>query len=366
MKPVFKLKAHTGSVLCCEFPTASPDSVISSSEDGSVRVFDLRSKGCVVTLNISSGDAVTSICLKNGDSSQLYCAAGNTVHSFDIRLGSSGRELQKYDHNTDEINQVALNRNATYMAAADDSGEIKIIDLNNNKLYKTLRGVHTNICSAVQFHPQKPWEVISGGLDSKIVKWDISKGRQLKIVDPDILSSNSVGQMCNPPFVHALATHGDSSGEMGRLLAVARGDGAVEVYDLGFQSETPTKVKGLKSGRSTTTNADGERKELALKSGLQCRLSADNGGHLTAVSSVTFARFGERGRYLLSGGNDGLIKLWDWASSNFEGTMAVEGAPLTLSIHHGKKINWLSTIDNNRVNIAVADTSKVLSLYHVL
>ncbi|KAG6549191.1 hypothetical protein Mapa_009177 [Marchantia paleacea] len=286
MKPVFKLKAHTGSVLCCDFPPTSPDSVISSSEDGSVCVFDLRSKSCVVTLNISSGEAVTSICLKHGDDSQLYCAAGNGVHSFDVRLGSSGRELQKYDYNTDEINQVALNKKATYLAAADDSGEIKVIDLNNNKLCKTLRGVHTSICSAVQFHPQKPWEVISGGLDSKIVKWDISKGRQLKIVYPDFLSSNSVGQVCNPPFVHALATpHGDCSGEMGRLLAVARGDGAVEVYDLGFQSEKPTKAK-VKGGR-TTNNADEEREELALKSGLKCRLSADNGGHLTAVSSAS-------------------------------------------------------------------------------
>ncbi|OAE32034.1 hypothetical protein AXG93_2278s1130 [Marchantia polymorpha subsp. ruderalis] len=327
------------------------------------------------------------------DSSQLYCAAGNTVHSFDIRLvsldrlahpqivgkGLRNRELQKYDHNTDEINQVALNRNATYMAAADDSGEIKAEDLVREVTIAENQMIYVH---ALTFLPDMQRRSVSSAkaVGSYIRRFGFQNCKMGYFKGETAEDSRPcVGQMCNPPFVHALATHGDSSGEMGRLLAVARGDGAVEVYDLGFQSETPTKVKGLKSGRSTTTNADGERKELALKSGLQCRLSADNGGHLTAVSSVvdsgqnytgtgleTFARFGERGRYLLSGGNDGLIKLWDWASSNFEGTMAVEGAPLTLSIHHGKKINWLSTIDNNRVNIAVADTSKVLSLYHVL
>ncbi|KAL2631009.1 hypothetical protein R1flu_015695 [Riccia fluitans] len=367
MKRLFKLRGHNASVLCCTTSSSSPHSVFSSSEDGNMCVFDLRTKSCVSTHQISGEEGVTSICLKPGEDNQLYAAAGSAIHCLDLRLGSSGRELQKYDFSTDEINQVVVNHKATYLAAGDDSGEIKVIDLSNHKLYKTLRGGHTTICSAVQFHSQRPWEVISGGLDSKIVKWDFSKGRQLSTVQPVVPSGDSVGPMCNPPFVHAMATpHGDCSGEMGRSLAVARGDGSVEIYDSGFDSGKAARGKDTKSRRNNKSSS-GERsgEDDYQKSGLRCRLTADEGGHLTAVSSVTFARFGERGRFLLSGGNDELVKLWDWASSTFKDTLSADVVPLTLNICHRKKVNWLTTAANSSANLIVADTSKVLSVYHV-
>lgn len=62
---------------------------------------------------------------------------------------------------------MAVNRKGTFLAAADDSGEVKIVDLATGSVFKTLRGVHTNICSGVQFHPKKSWEVVTGGLDAK-------------------------------------------------------------------------------------------------------------------------------------------------------------------------------------------------------
>ncbi|KAL3688876.1 hypothetical protein R1sor_015185 [Riccia sorocarpa] len=365
MKRLFKLRGHNASVLCCTTSSTSPDSVFSSSEDGSLRVFDLRTKSCVSSLQISKEEAVTSICLKPGDDNQLYAAAGSVIHCLDLRLGSSGRELQTYNFSTDEINQVAVNHKATYLAAADDSGEIKVIDLSSQKLHKTLRGGHTNICSAVQFHAQRPWEVISGGLDSKIVKWDFSKGRQLTTVQPVLPSGDNPGPMCNPPFVHAMATpYGDCSGEMGRSVAVARGDGAVEIYDSGFDSKKATRVKDTKSKRNHKSSSGGLEDDSA-NSGIRRRLTVDDGGHLTAVSSVTFAKFGERARFLLSGGNDGLVKLWDWAASQFKDSLSEDNVPLSLNICHKKKINWLTTAANSSANLIVADTSKVLSVYHI-
>jgi WD40 repeat protein len=97
--------------------------------------------------------------------------------------GPSASPLHTYSFNSEEINQVAVNHKGTFLAAADDSGEIKVINLQNHKLFKTLQGVHSNICSSAVFHPRRPWEVVSGGLDSKIVKWDFSRGRPLHVVD---------------------------------------------------------------------------------------------------------------------------------------------------------------------------------------
>ena len=112
-----------------------------------------------------------------GNDDILYAAYGNTVTCLDMRMAPSSGKLQKHTFNTDDINQITVNLKSSYLAAADDSGEVKIMDIRQHCLYKTLRSVHTNICSSMQFNPCRPWEVISGGLDSKIVSRTYEKCR---------------------------------------------------------------------------------------------------------------------------------------------------------------------------------------------
>ena len=91
-----------------------------------------------------------------------------------------GAVLQRYAVNSDEINSLALSPNGTYLAAADDSGEVKILNVRTHELHKTLRGSHTNICAAVAFRPHQPWEVLSCGLDAQAVRWNFATGRPLR------------------------------------------------------------------------------------------------------------------------------------------------------------------------------------------
>lgn len=57
----------------------------------------------------------------------------------------------------------------------------------------------------------------------------------------------------------------------------------------------------------------------------------------------SFARFGEKGRFLVSGGNDTFIKLWDWALQDKSvapkslDTTNNDG-PLILNIKHKRKV----------------------------
>jgi cellulose synthase A len=133
------------------------------------------------------------------------------------------------------------------------------------------------------------------------------------------------------------------------------------------------------------------------------------------LATRTFARFGEQGRFLVSGGNDGFIKLWDWAleesppSANALSVSCKQRSPLLLNIDHKRKVskylhwipdsfrrvgfifhlhvvtisnqsmydsnnvvyhllqvNWLSTTSTASENLVVADTSKIVSVYSVL
>ncbi|KAI5061031.1 hypothetical protein GOP47_0023536 [Adiantum capillus-veneris] len=366
------LDGHTRAVLCCHAPLSHPDLLATSAQDGTVSLYDLRNKENVQRYECFGGEAVSSVCFTPARSDIFYASAGASVYCIDTRLGSVSEATMKFDYNNDEINQVALNQKASYLAAADDSGEIKVIDLENRKLQKTLRGVHTNICSTVQFHPHRPWELISGGLDSKIVKWDFNKGRPMKVFDEGIgaVQPGVSGQFCNPPFVHVLAApECKVAGKGGKVLAVARGNGAVEICDLALEKCHELRLCGA------IANNDGQDKgskgKTIQQEAVDGAQEAVEGRHLSAASSVTFARFEESRSFVISGSNDKGIKMWDWCKES--DTVSVERSSrntfcgqLLLNVRHKRKVNWICTAARSSENVFVADTSKRLSVYTFL
>lgn len=58
-----------------------------------------------------------------------------------------GSAARRYAYNSDEVNGIALSPNGRYLAAADDAGEVKVVDVRSDALHKTLRGGHSNIAS---------------------------------------------------------------------------------------------------------------------------------------------------------------------------------------------------------------------------
>lgn len=200
-----------------------------------------------------------------------------------------GAVLHRYSVNNDEINSLALSPNGTYLAAADDTGAIKIINIRTHQLHKTLIGCHSNICAAVSFRPHNPWELLSGGLDAQVVRWNFATGRPVRrwqmgaeLLQGDstqvmiscllcnetsclwncIAGANSCGltaalpkgrlhagkQAFNPPLVHSIdvATPPWAPRQLGRLVAVARGDGHVALYDADHVDPGPKKGKKAK------------------------------------------------------------------------------------------------------------------------
>ena len=164
----------------------------------------------------TSGDAVTSVAWHPTREALLYCASGCEVTAWDLRMlpmpggagaahastaavagagagaagaaasageagaaatggtasaagsgaaageGASSSATQsagpvhRYVFNCEEVNHIAVNRRGTALAAADDSGQIQVIDISNatshgGKLLKTLKGGHSNICCNAVF-----------------------------------------------------------------------------------------------------------------------------------------------------------------------------------------------------------------------
>ncbi|XAR59275.1 hypothetical protein NMG60_11015023 [Bertholletia excelsa] len=316
-----RLRGHKATATCCISSRDRPGLIASSGEDGCICWFDMRCKDVVFILDVGN-DPISSLCFKPGNEDVIHVSMGSEVKMFDVKLAASWKCLQIYNYNKEEINQIACNSRSSFLAAGDDGGDVKIIDINQHCLYKTLRAGHLSICSSVQFLPWRAWEAITGGFDSKLVMWDFSKGRPYKILDfgaPDPNCGVSTGQSLNPAFVHAIAVpEVDIADRLGKVCALARGDGVVDIIDIESERETvrsktrskPQKRSQARAGGNTLC-ADSEAQDLNGRKKMQLDYSL--GGHTAAASCVAFSMFGEKGKLIVSGGNDKMVKIWDWS-----------------------------------------------------
>ncbi|XP_058201020.1 uncharacterized protein LOC131315833 isoform X1 [Rhododendron vialii] len=368
-----RLRGHNATATFCIASRDRPGLIATAGEDGCVCWFDMRCKDVLFVMLVGE-DPISSLCFKPGNEDIIYVSSGTEVKAFDVHSAASWKWLESHNYNKEEINQIACNSRSCFLAAADDGGDVKIVDIRQQCLYKTLRAGHTSICTCVQFLPWRPWEVITGGLDSKLVMWDFSKGRPRKIVDfsvPDADGGCSAGQSLNPAFVHALAVpEVDMVDKVGKVCVVARGDGVVEVIDIESElasSKSKNSLKPHKGAQSkakdnassvqTETQDQNWRKKLCLDNSL--------GGHTASASCVAFSMFGEKGKHIVSGGNDKSVKVWDWCRYFDDGQTSSNPDLMHLNINLSKKVNWLCTTPADSENLIVCDTSKVVKVYTV-
>uniref|UniRef100_A0A2K6KK03 WD repeat domain 53 n=4 Tax=Rhinopithecus TaxID=542827 RepID=A0A2K6KK03_RHIBE len=345
---------HSSPVLCLN---ASKEGLLASGAEGG----DLTAWGEDGTplghMRFQGADDVTSVLFSPSRPAKLYASHGETISVLDVR--SLKDSLDHFHVNEEEINCLSLNQTETLLASADDSGAIKILDLENKKVIRSLKR-HSNICSSVAFRPQRPQSLVSCGLDMQVMLWSLQKARPLWITNlqedeaEEMESPQSPGQLFNPALAHSI-----SVAACGDIFSCGAEDGKVRIF----------RVMGVKC-----------EQELGFK------------GHTLGVSQVCFL---PESCLLLTGGNDGKIMLWD-TNSEVEkkpksptkrthrkkpkrGTCTKQGgntdASVTdeeehgnilpkLNIEHGEKVNWLlGTKIKGHQNILVADQTSCISVY---
>uniref|UniRef100_A0A8C5YL70 WD repeat domain 53 n=1 Tax=Microcebus murinus TaxID=30608 RepID=A0A8C5YL70_MICMU len=193
-----------------------------------------------------------------------------------------------------------------------------------------------------------------------VMLWNLQKARPLWITNlqedetEEMEGPGSPGQLLNPALAHSV-----SVASCGNIFSCGAEDGKVRVF----------RVMGVKC-----------EQELKFK------------GHTLGVSQVCFL---PESYLLLSGGNDGKIRLWDVStevekkqkspmkhihrkktkrgtytkqdgSTNASVTHEEEHGKISpkLNIEHGEKVNWLlGTKIKGHQNILVADQTSYISLY---
>ena len=320
MESPLLLRSHSSNVYAVD--AARDGTVASCGDDGTI----VWSNDGRPTRRIASkgDDAAPTTNVAFVDPNRLMTSTETTLRLHDAR---SDVIIREYVVNDDDVNEIAIDPSSQYAAACDDSGQIRVVDLRQNRLYRTLRrDAHANICTTAKFC-RSAASLASGGLDARIVAWDVAKAKCVaKISMLDGGGGGGGGQFVNPPLVHSIAMHrGGATG----VAAVAMGD-----FSVGWVRVDRNRMKDV--GRLG-----------------EC--------HAASVSQVAFSRNDGNEDVLVSGGNDGRIVKWSVGVE--KGGRLSETAPPTV-IEHGSKINWLATSFVEPL-VYVADQTSNVSIYRL-
>ncbi|XP_042524396.1 WD repeat-containing protein 53 isoform X2 [Dipodomys spectabilis] len=344
---------HSSPILCLN---ASKDGLVASGAEGGDLITWGEDGTPVGHMQFQGANDVTSVVFSPSCPTKLFASHGETISILDVR--SLKGSLDNFHVNEEEINCLSLNETENLLASADDSGAIKILDLEKNKVTRSLKR-HSNICSSVAFRPQRPQSLLSCGLDMQVMLWNLQKARPLWITNlqedetEEMENPQSPGQLLNPALAHSI-----SVASCGNIFSCGAEDGKVRIF----------RVMGVKCER-----------ELGFK------------GHTLGVSQVCFL---PESYLLLTGGNDGKIMMWDVSSEIEKKTKSPvkhthrkktkratytkqeeNSASITdveehgkispkLNIEHGEKVNWLlATQIKGHQSILVADQTNCISVY---
>lgn len=141
-----KLRGHKATATCCIASRDRPGLVATSGEDGCICWFDMRCKDVQFIMDVSN-DPISSLSFKSGNEDIIYVSSEKEIKCFDLHKldGASWKPLGSYNYNKDEINQIACNSRSSFLASADDTGDVKIIDIHQHCIYKTLRAGHASV-----------------------------------------------------------------------------------------------------------------------------------------------------------------------------------------------------------------------------
>lgn len=305
------LQGHRGSVSSVAF-CPEGKRLVSSSQDGTVRIWEVASGREIRTLSTHPGPVhgVTfspegTRLVRVGAGASEAPAVSRVLHIYDAESGALLHSLRGH---TDTITSVAFSFSGRILASSSRDQTIRLWDARSGSHLCTLQG-HTSTVSRIAFSPDGQ-TLASAGRDSSVRLWHVQSGKELHV-----LKAHS-----NPVLNVAFSHQGD-------LLASVCQEGILRVWNTNIGQEVLT-IRGPQSPcPAIAFSPTGNYLAIAGLEGTVHIWDLHNGqyvqklqGHLRNVRSLAYS---PDGTLLASAGHDRTIKLWK--VSPFKGNRTLIG-----------------------------------------
>ncbi len=297
--------------------------IISGSDDSTIKIWDADYGSLLHTLT-GHTDCVCSVTISRDGLRIISVSDDKTIRIWDASNGSLIHTLTNHNHS--DLN-VAISPNGLRIVSGSNDNTIKIRDAVDGSLLRILTG-HTNSVWSVAYSPDG-LQIVSGSWDNTIRIWDATNGSLLHTL---------IG---HTGCVYSVAYSPDS-------LRIVSGsyDGTIKIWDAVdcFLIRTLTNYTG--SGSDETDSVSDETEpvmSIAISpDGLRIVSGSNDGtikiwdavnesllrtltGHKNTVLNVAFS---SDGLQIVSGSWDKTIKIWDTTNGSLVHTLRDHTAPV--------------------------------------
>lgn len=335
------LVGHTDTIIDGVF---NPDGSLlaTSSNDGTVRVWDAITGAQLLVLEQPGTAFITFD--PNGSLLAIAVADGGDGRGeiWDVSTGQLTLTLMGH---TDDVNDIAYNKDGTKIATASSDGSIRVWDTSDGKELTRVGGQETGLF-ALDISPDDRF-VAAGGFDGRAKIWDITSGNLFLILAGHNNSIFAVDFSPDGKYLVTASLDGttkvwdiSSGGNRewltlaghnnvvfsvdyspdGKQIATSSWDGTGIVWDAISGANLLTLNDFNAEVARITYSPDGTKLATADYAGTVKVWEASTGNILYSIHAHSpgdiDVAFSPDGIYLASGGSDGIAKLWDTATGD--------------------------------------------------